>query len=128
MTPHRFARLEAGAVAGVKLLGRREVVPALTDDEAYDSAGFGTLLKARLGEPDDGGDADFSYAIIDRRTGVRFRAYAAQSGPAYGGSPAACFVDDEHDDRRLKPAVLQSLRDFEAWLTSRATGVVKVDR
>jgi hypothetical protein len=118
----RFMRLAARAVGGAKLAGRRAVNPALSHKESFDSRRFGALLAARFGVPDTGGDDEYSYPIQDLETGVRFLAYSAQSGPAYGGSPADCFIDYDRDDYRLKPEVLRALQDFEAWLTATSTG------
>lgn len=71
-----------------------------------------------LGPPDGvGGDTAYSDALEDSVTRVRFRAYAAQSGPASGGSPSECFVEVDVD-HRLTPVVARTLRDFEAWLTT----------
>ncbi len=112
----RYVRLGPGEAGGVKLANRHLVNPDLSDDEVYDVRGFSALLTTRFGTPDPAGDADYSYSILDRHTGVRFEAYAAQSGPAYGGSPAECFVDYDNDDYRLKPEVMQALVDFERWI------------
>jgi len=114
----RYVRLGAKEVRGAKLASRYETNPTLTDDEAFDVQAFGTLLMARFGASDSAGDVYYSYAILDQDTGVRFRAYAAQSGPAYAGLPGECFVDFDNDDYRLKPEVLMTLQDFEKWLTT----------
>jgi len=123
MQQDRFVRLPARAVGGAKLSGRAAVNPALTPAEAADVALFGRLLAARLGAPDHTSDADYTYCIRDQQNGVDFRAYSAQSGPAYGGSPADCFVDLENNDNRVKPGVLDTLASFETWLGAPASTI-----
>lgn len=118
----RYTRLGPTEVGGAKLASRRAVNAALSDDEAYDVHAFGALLAARFGLSDQAGDADYSYSILDQFTGVRFRAYAAQSGPAYGGVPDECWVDAENDDYRLKPEVVSTLQEFEKWLIAEERG------
>ena len=107
-----------GTGGGVKLCGRNAVNPSLPADNVRDPSAFLRVLRAKLGEPDNVADANYSYSIRDLQTGVEFMAYSAQSGPAYGGSPVDCFVDFENNDYRLKPAVLETLTDFERWLGS----------
>lgn len=112
----RFVRLPAGTAGGTKLCGRVQVNPTLSRDEAMDVARFGRKLAARLGPPDQVGDADYSYSIRDLQNGVEFEAYAAQSGPAYGGSPGESYTDFENGDYRLKQETLRTLTEFESWL------------
>jgi hypothetical protein len=112
----RFIRLPAGTAGGTKLCGRDQVNLALSHEEGMDVARFGRELAARLGPPDQVGDTDYSYSIRDTQTGVEFEAYAAQSGPAYGGSPSESYTDFESGDYRLKQDVLRTLTEFESWL------------
>lgn len=118
MPQQRYSRLHAGAVGGAKLSGRAALNPALTSDQALDDALFGRLLAARFGASDPVGDAAYAYSIRDQETGIEFRAYAAQTGPAYAGSPPSCMVDFDNNDYRVKPEVLHALAQFETWLCS----------
>ncbi|MCA9604665.1 MAG: hypothetical protein KC619_03660 [Myxococcales bacterium] len=98
----RFVRVEA-PLSGGKVFSRYEVSPAPME-EAQSPGGFLARLWARLGPPPlEAGDALFGYAIEDRERGVRFFAYSAQSGPAYGA---------DVDAARLRPSV----EAFESWL------------
>ena len=114
----RFRRLPAGAAGGAKIASRQAANPRLTHREATDVRQFLALLRRRLGEPDPRSDSAFSYSIRDTQTGVVFEAYSAQSGPSYGGSPPAHFVDPGANDNRTRPEVMQVLADFERWLES----------
>jgi hypothetical protein len=116
----RFRRLPRGRAGGAKIASRRDVNPRLTPLEAVDDKRFLALLRKRLGEPDPGGDRDYSYSVRDTEREIEFEAYCGQSGPAYGGSPPDHFVDFEANDNRTKPEVLQALSDFERWLEAAA--------
>jgi hypothetical protein len=100
----------------MKLANRHQVNPRLTREEAADPDRFRRDLEACLGPPDDSSDAEFSYCVRDRQTGLSFLAYSAQSGPAYGGEGPDCCVDFEGHDYRIRPEVLRSLAEFEEWL------------
>lgn len=115
MTP-RFIRMPAGTIGGLKLGNRGDFNKTLSWTESDDVERFGALLRRAFGPPDMNPDADYSYTVHDNETGVTVRAYSAQSGPAYGGRPADCFVDFENDDYRLKPEVERTLVDLDRWL------------
>lgn len=117
----RFIRLSPRSAGGTKLAGRLQVNAALTYEQWIDSDRFLQQLTDRFGEPDHIGDERFWYAIQDTQTGVKFVAYAAQSGPSYGGDPQESYIDFENNDYRLKPEVLQTLIDFDAWLEEGGT-------
>jgi hypothetical protein len=70
---------------------------------AADRADFLARLWALFGPPDAiaGG---FSYALLDQRTGLRFTAYSAVSGPAFGGLLGE------------RPLLLDALSELEALL------------
>lgn len=114
----RYVRLPKSAdVGGVKLAGRKAINPNLTYDEAFeDEPSFG-LLRAKFGEPDIG-DHVYSYKIRDAAMNIEFEAYCGNSGPAYGGDPNTCFMDYLAEDYRVKPIVLQALKEFDIWLCS----------
>jgi hypothetical protein len=112
----RFIRIAARSAGGTKLAGRRDVNPALSFEQWIDSDRFLRQLEDRFGDPDHIGDERYWYAIQDTLTGVKFAAYSAQSGPSYGGDPQESYVDFENNDYQLKPDVLRTLRDFDAWL------------
>ena len=56
-----------------------------TDLRLISRGDFLSRLWALFGEPDEIGDEGFVYWLRDSETGLAFSAYAAGSGPAYGG-------------------------------------------
>ena len=111
----RFERLGPGVAGGTKLCGRRVVNPSLSVAEAMDVERFLRALRKRFGEPDHIGDEHYSYSIQDRDTGLTFEAYAAQSGPAYGGG-VPYFDKLEPARGWLRQDVFAMLASFDAWV------------
>jgi hypothetical protein len=112
----RFVRVPAGTVGSIRLAGRADVNPALDRLQATDVDRFGALLRHAFGAPDQDSDADYSYCVRDQHTGLVVRAYAAQSGPAYGGMPDECCVAPRMNRYDLKPQAAQVLGELDAWL------------
>lgn len=117
--PAEFERRPRGFAGSIKIIPRRNANPSLTFQQAMDPDRFLRGLRARLGEPDPSGDTLFSYLVRDRRTGIQFEAYSAQSGPAYGGSPAY-YADISRG--RVREDVMEVLTRFDAWVEAAAAG------
>ena len=97
----RFERLASAAVGGFKKANRTQFYPLGEHLKLLSVGDFMSRLWARFGAPDSVGQEGFTYSLIDRETGDVFRAYAAGSGPAYGGD-----------------ASLDVLEIFERWIAA----------
>lgn len=117
MTTARFSLSEQLTPGFIKLGGRRLFNLGLDDLAAYDDALFARQLEAALGLRFLDGERFIERVFIDHVTGTNFSVYSAQSGPAYGGSPALCLVDFSQGDNRLRPEVRACLQAFEQWLS-----------
>ncbi|MER8608569.1 hypothetical protein NKH48_33685 [Mesorhizobium sp. M1233] len=112
----RFTYIDDPYAKGGKLAGRRQVNPDLTVKDAVDVGLFRRQIGEALGAlpKRDGG---FSVVVADTYSGIHFKAYAAQSGPAYGG-PIDYFEEFE-SGLRLRPDVEDVLRRFEQVITGK---------
>ena len=116
----RFSIVEQLTSGFSKLGNRRAFHPALNWDDNYDDALFSRVFETAFGVALLSGGHFTEKVIFDRVNGVTFSVYSAQSGPAYGGSPAACRVAFADGDNRLRPEVQASLEAFEQLLAGRA--------
>jgi|CXWL01.1.fsa_nt_gi hypothetical protein len=88
----RFARLPTDQFVGGSKVANRVDFYGNPPLSLRSVGGFVSRLWALYGPPDHVGDEGFTYNLIDHESGLRFRAYAAGSGPAYGAASAELDV------------------------------------
>jgi len=79
----RFERLPRTEFVGGHKVANREAFYPARSAQLLSTGDFLSRLWALFGPPEEG-DEGFSYSLLDRDTGLRFRAYSGASGPAYG--------------------------------------------